>query len=194
MDEREQRIVATAIELASVGGFENVRLRDVAASSGVALGTLYRHFRSKEDILVSALAQAVAELEESLRLHPAPGDTATERVSAFFRTAVWFFCSRANLSRAVVRALTSGEPELTGKLASFQANGARMIIAALRGRAEGPDERPATPLEAALADVLNHVWLAVLVAWAGGLHSEDVMIQKLGLAVDLLLRGARGDA
>ena len=40
-----------AIELAERGGFEGVRLRDVAAHADVALGTLYRRFRSKEDLL-----------------------------------------------------------------------------------------------------------------------------------------------
>ena len=40
MEERAQRIVDTAIELAERGGFEAVRLRDVAADAGVALGTL----------------------------------------------------------------------------------------------------------------------------------------------------------
>ena len=40
MEARAQRIVETAIELAEKGGFEAVRLRDVAADAGVALGTL----------------------------------------------------------------------------------------------------------------------------------------------------------
>ena len=37
MEERAKRIVETAIELAEAGGFEAVRLRDVAAHAGVAL-------------------------------------------------------------------------------------------------------------------------------------------------------------
>ena len=39
MEDRSRRIVETAIELAERGGFEAVRLRDVAAHAGVALGT-----------------------------------------------------------------------------------------------------------------------------------------------------------
>ena len=37
MEERSRRIVETAVELAEQGGFEAVRLRDVAAHAGVAL-------------------------------------------------------------------------------------------------------------------------------------------------------------
>jgi AcrR family transcriptional regulator len=50
-----RRIVDAAVELAESGGFEAVRLRDVAERSDVALGTLYEYFRSKEDILLLAL-------------------------------------------------------------------------------------------------------------------------------------------
>ena len=54
-EERTRRIVATAVELAEEGGFEAVRMRDVAAHAGVALGTFYKRFRSKEDLLIAAL-------------------------------------------------------------------------------------------------------------------------------------------
>ena len=55
MEERSRRIVDTAIELANRGGYEAVRLRDVAADAGVALGTVYKRFESKEAILLAAL-------------------------------------------------------------------------------------------------------------------------------------------
>ena len=49
---RRERIIDATVELADEGGFEAVRLRDVASASGVALGTVYRNFTSKEDLLV----------------------------------------------------------------------------------------------------------------------------------------------
>ena len=55
MEDRTRRIIETAIELAERDGFEAVRLRDVARLAKVALGTVYRRFQSKEDILVAAL-------------------------------------------------------------------------------------------------------------------------------------------
>ena len=64
VEERTRRIVETAVELAESGGFEAVRMRDVAAHAGVALGTFYKRFRSKEDLLVAAL-----EMESDRRGH-----------------------------------------------------------------------------------------------------------------------------
>ncbi len=55
MKARRDRILDVAVALAEEGGFENVRQRDVASRAGVALGTLYKSFRSKEDILSAAL-------------------------------------------------------------------------------------------------------------------------------------------
>ena len=67
---RLRRILAAAVALAERGGFEAVRLRDVAQESEVALGTLYKYFHSKEDILLLALAEEVERLEAAMVQHP----------------------------------------------------------------------------------------------------------------------------
>ena len=79
MEERSRRIVDSAVELAEQGGFEAVRLRDVASRAGVALGTLYRRFRSKEDLLLAALHQELGDLRERVEHRPPEGDTPLER-------------------------------------------------------------------------------------------------------------------
>src|SRR5215468_12072123 len=72
---RMRRIVDAAVELAEQGGFEAVRLRDVAERSDVALGTLYKYFRSKEDILLFALAEELERLEAAIVARPIEGGT-----------------------------------------------------------------------------------------------------------------------
>ena len=90
MEERSRRIVDAAIELAEQGGFEAVRLRDVAAQANVALGTLYRRFRSKEDLLLAALELQLSAQEHRLRAAPPPGASQLERVTGFFEAyTIW---------------------------------------------------------------------------------------------------------
>ena len=84
LEERAKRIVDSAVELAEQGGFEGVRLRDVASHAGVALGTLYRRFSSKEDLLLAALERETRDLERRVSLRPPRGTSGTERVAAFF--------------------------------------------------------------------------------------------------------------
>jgi AcrR family transcriptional regulator len=183
MQERVQRIVDTAVDLAEQGGFENVRLRQVASTSGVALGTLYRHFRSKEDLLLAALAQEMRALEEHNEQRPPIGDTPLERVTLFFRHATRAFCRKPNLARAVLRAVASGDHELTEKVARFHSNLEAMVVAALRGEDAGSGD----DAELATAGVLEDVWFSALVGWAGGLHGQPAVVEKVHKAAGLLL-------
>ena len=191
MEERAKRIVETAVALAEEGGFEAVRLRDVATHAGVALGTLYRRFRSKEDLLVAALDLETGEMERRVERNPPLGDSPLDRVVAFFSTATRAFFGRPNLARAMVKAAASGDPELAKQVASFHERVEKMVVTALRGAEEGPVEAVSPdPMEARLAHSLNLVWFALMVGWSGGLHSENEVIEGMKGVAELLLRGA----
>ena len=49
------RLVQTALELFYVDGFHAVGVDRIASEAGVGKMTLYRHFRSKEDLILAAL-------------------------------------------------------------------------------------------------------------------------------------------
>lgn len=198
---RARRIVDTAIDLAEKGGFEAVRLRDVAAEADVALGTLYRYFRSKEDLLIAALTSEVEGLEARLAARPVPGATPQERVDAFFRGATRGMMRRPRLARAILRAAASGDHELAEKVAAFHSRMSAMILGALHARPAAPPRgRGAaaeavessvpepTPDEAEVAVLLQHVWFACLIGWAGGLLEQDEVVERMSRATDLLLR------
>ncbi len=190
MEERAQRIVDTAIELAERGGFEAVRLRDVAADAGVALGTLYRRFRSKEDLLIAALEAETASLEERIRARLPRGSTALERVSGFFEVATRGICRRPNLARACIRAAASGDPELAQRVAGFQHRVEALVVSALRGRPVrvGADIDEA---ELAIASTLQLVWFASLVAWSGELQGREAVIDQMRKAAAQILPDSR---
>jgi TetR/AcrR family transcriptional regulator, cholesterol catabolism regulator len=184
MEERARRIVETAVELAEKGGFEAVRLRDVAASAGVALGTLYRHFRSKEDLLAAALSEEVTQLEAYMSAHPARGESPIDRVTSFFRTATAGICRRPMLAQAILRASASCQPELAEKVARFHGRMMIMIARALRGNDahNGPE-----PREERIGSVLEQVWFAALVGWGGGLHDQASVIDQVRTAAVLMI-------
>jgi len=192
MEARSKRIVETAVELAERGGFEAVRLRDVASHAGVALGTLYRRFRSKEDLLVAALELETSDLERRVATRPPQGGAAFERVMAFFTMATRGLCRRPNLARAMVKAVASGEPEVATKVANFHDRMGRLILIALRGQgASEPEAGDARgEVEAQLCYSLNLIWFGLLVGWSSGLHSQAAMMDRMGHSAELLLLGA----
>ena len=188
MEERARRIVESAVELAEKGGFEAVRLRDVASHAGVALGTLYRRFRSKEDLLLAALEQQIADIQARVAKAPPDGDTPLERVARFFQMTTRALCRRPNLARALIRSVATGVPGLTQKVTAFHSVIEELITAALRG-APASQTDSITEDERALAFVLQQVWFASLIGWSGGLHDEAEIVAQTRAAALLLLRG-----
>ncbi len=188
MEERARRIVETAVELAEEGGFEAVRLRDVASHAGVALGTLYRRFRSKEDLLIAAFELETADLERRVAQRPPRGDDASERVRAFFGMATRGLIRRPNLARALLKAHAAGDPQLAKRTAAFHERLHDMVIAALRGARRV--EAVPSEAERLLARALTRVWFSLLLGWAGGLHGQSTVIDEMGDCAELLVLGA----
>ena len=188
MEERSRRIVEAAIELAEKGGFEAVRLRDVAAHADVALGTLYRRFRSKEDLLLAALDLLVADHERLATIEPPDGHTPLERVTTFFETITEAICGRPNLARALVRSVASGAPGLTLKVSAFNTRVEDLITSALRGVDCERAGKPPSDDERRLAYTLLLVWFASLTGWASGLHDPGAIVGHTRVAAELILR------
>jgi AcrR family transcriptional regulator len=194
VEERARRIVETAVQLAEQGGFEAVRLRDVASHAGVALGTLYRRFRSKEDLLIAALELETRDLERRVRQRPPQGANSRERVAAFFGIATRGLIRRPNLARALLKAAACGEPDLAKQVAAFHDRMEGMVVAALRGPDAAASSAGATlpdEQERELARALTLIWFALLVGWSGGLHGQDRVIEQMSGCVDLMLLGAQ---
>ncbi|MBW2509258.1 MAG: TetR family transcriptional regulator, partial [Deltaproteobacteria bacterium] len=173
MDDRAKRIVDTAVALAERDGYQAVRLRDVAATAQVALGTVYKRFASKEEILIAALEQESEKLLAKIGKKPVPGDDQIERIQFVFTALTKGLLRRPNLAKALVRSLASGDPNITERVASFHALITALVMAAIRGEAAddiaewGGD---ADEKERTIASILQNVWFASFVGWAGGLH------------------------
>jgi len=107
---RRQRIVGAAMRLAAAGGYDAVRMKRVAARAGVALGTVYRYFASKDHLLAEALVAWGGVLGERLRLAPPRGASPGERVAQVFRRMARGVEAQPELGVALTRALLSCDP------------------------------------------------------------------------------------
>lgn len=99
--EREQAILAAASQLAAEGGMAAVQIAAVAERAGVAAGTVYRYFPSKND-LVAELMNAVAARE--LKAMRAAADAAPGPLSAL-ASAIVTFASRSLAERKLAWAV-----------------------------------------------------------------------------------------
>jgi AcrR family transcriptional regulator len=197
MKARRDKILDVAVALAEEGGFDNVRQRDVAAKAGVALGTLYKSFRSKEDILTAALDREAEMLERRMEAKPAVGANRIERVGTFFNIITRGLCRKPKYARAVLRAMASGEPEVALKVAAYQERITGLIIAAMRGvgRLAYSDAKgsPPSKKEAQMAFALQQFWFAALVGWSAGLVSVNEAVDQMRRIAIVLDRGIDDD-
>lgn len=196
MDQRADRIIESAIALADKGGFQAVRLRDVAKDAGVAMGTLYARFRSKEDILVAALESQVEGFEKVIHEYAITGESELDRVTTFFTLATRALIARPQFAQAVLRSVSSGVPEVADKVLRFRHRVTTLVVASMRGRTprevleeDGVDG--AAEVERRVAFLLQQVWFANLIVWMGGSASEEDIVAETAAAAELLLAGAR---
>jgi len=192
-----ERIFDVAIELAEEGGYDNVRQRDVAARAGVALGTLYKRFRSKEDILSAALERETAKLELKIEKLPVKGTNLEERLVGFYGVVTRALVRRPHFARAVLRAMASGQPEVAKHVVAYQGRMTAMLVATMRGvgRLTYGDATVAPPTEREqnLAMLLQQNWFASLIGWSAGLHPQSEVIEHVRMALGYYLKGMEWD-
>jgi AcrR family transcriptional regulator len=61
------RIVATAIELFSARGIDDVKVEEIAETADIGKGTTYNYFKTKEDIIVAFIVDAERQVQAKLR-------------------------------------------------------------------------------------------------------------------------------
>jgi TetR/AcrR family transcriptional regulator, fatty acid metabolism regulator protein len=65
--EKPQQIIDAAIRVFARHGYYNSRVSDIAKEAGVASGTIYLYFKTKDDILVTLFREKMAEWVAFLR-------------------------------------------------------------------------------------------------------------------------------
>ena len=177
---RRDRVLQTALTLGRSGGYDAVQMREVANEAGVALGTIYRYFSSKDHLLAAALVLWVEDLERLVTRKPATGDTTTERVLSIFKRAHLAMEREPRLSEAVVTALVSPDPGA----ADCQR---QMTIIMTRTIALGLGDDLDPEMRADTARILGHVWFSSLVGWVLGWTNIGQASREVEIASHLML-------
>ena len=110
--ERATRILDAAADLLVRHGYRRVTIDDVAAGAGIGKGTVYLHWKAREQLFSAVFARevlyAVDELCQALRQDP--------RTCLLHRFARTYFLAIVN--RPLLRRFLLGDPDLLGKLTS----------------------------------------------------------------------------
>ena len=90
--QRREQLIDTAIDLFAKHGFHATGIDRILAVSGVSKKTLYRHFRSKDELILAALRKYDGLFRNNfMREVESRGTTPKERLLAVFDAArAWF--------------------------------------------------------------------------------------------------------
>src|SRR5215470_10941348 len=83
--DKRERILAAAERIFARHGFFAARVSEIAREAGVADGTIYLYFKSKDDLLISLFENRMKQVNDKLRQAIA-GKPPTEQLRAFIQT------------------------------------------------------------------------------------------------------------
>lgn len=159
---RRRRILHTSAQLAGRGGFDTVQMREVAESSGVALGTLYRYFPSKVHLLVATMRDQLERLQETLRKRPPTGADPAARVAETLMRAFRAMQREPQLADAMVRALIFADHSVSEEVDAVSRLTTAIILDAMGLTG------PPTPEQLSAVRVIEHTWHSALITWLSG--------------------------
>ena len=178
---RRRRIIDAATELAAEGGYDAVQMREVAARADVALGTLYRYFPSKEQLLVAGMVEQVELMRQRLLERPSPGTTPGERVADALKRATRGLQRNPNVTSAMLKSLiASGDGTVSEMMQPIKEHMTSIVMSAM-GHPE-PDDH-----DRDVGEVIGHVWMASLLWWVAGHAPAGHVDEVVGTAVRLLM-------
>lgn len=187
--QRRRRIVQTAAALAVRGGVEAMQMRSVAERAGVALGTLYRYFPSKMDLVVAVVTEELDLLESGIVRRPPTADTAAGRAVDVLLRATLGLMREPELADALVRSLVMAEVtiELDTRITDLVWRVATDSLAQVGvEEADGSGiDRGST--EYVLAGALTSVWIFELTEVLRGRRDMDEVERRLRTTADRLL-------
>lgn len=145
---RRQRIIDAAKELLSNQPYEQIQMRDVVKAAGVALGTLYRYFSSKEHLYAVVITSWVAPKPERLA---GPDEPAVERLRAKMHYVITAFERRPYFYAAQVTLSSTTEPVVRDLISDWSARSNTWLLEDLGSL----DEQRATDLARMLFAINN---------------------------------------
>ncbi|MTE18831.1 TetR family transcriptional regulator [Streptomyces sp. TRM43335] len=181
---RRRRILEASAELARRGGFEAVQMREVAESSNVALGTLYRYFPSKVHLLVATMYDQLERLHGTLHSRPPREAEPAARVAQTLLRAFRSLRRDPNLADAMLRAFTFADRSAGPEVDAVSRLTAAIVLDAM-GRREPP-----TPELLSVVRVVGHTWHSALIAWISGRASVEQVHTDIGTVCALIPGGA----
>jgi TetR/AcrR family fatty acid metabolism transcriptional regulator len=98
---KRERILDAAIKVFAAEGFYNAKVSQIAQAAGVADGTIYLYFKSKDDLLIQLFEDRMEQVNTSLRQALATETSAAARLGRVVRLHLDFVASNREMAEVI---------------------------------------------------------------------------------------------
>jgi AcrR family transcriptional regulator len=102
-EKRENEILIEAVNVFSKNGYRTTDLQKIADNLGIAKGTIYLYFKSKEKLFQTAVDYSTARLAERIEFEVLNTDSPLDRIKAIVRAHMLFFSEEYALAEIIAR-------------------------------------------------------------------------------------------
>ena len=99
--DKEKRLEKVVLETFSAKAYYKVNMRDISDKSGISLGTLYKYYKSKEELLFYFVNKGLSELSERLIDHLQGIEDIKEKLRKVSWVALDFYERNSELGKIV---------------------------------------------------------------------------------------------
>lgn len=187
---RCQAIRDAAMRVVARKGYDHVTVQDIADEAGIAKGTVYLYFKSREDILEKTMTLSFSELQTRIREAIETGGTFAEALGRVVETQLQYFEEKQEFFRLyLAMAEPLGQRRLR-KHAVYRTHIAQLVTmvetAAKKREIRG---EPAERVAIAIASVVRDIGMQRMTEKPARPLSEDIEFVR-----DFICRGiARGE-
>jgi TetR/AcrR family fatty acid metabolism transcriptional regulator len=190
--DKPQQIIEAAVRVFARKGYFNARVSDVAREAGIAAGTIYLYFDTKEDILVTMFREKMAAFVDAVRRAIAEEPDAVAKLRRLIRLHFQILQDDPQLAEVVQIELRQGQKLFRGAAsqeisAYFALIGSVFEEGAAAGRfASGLPVKVATKMLFGAMDQMATSW----VLGKRGYH----LVDTADTVADVFLRGVAADS
>ncbi len=186
--DKRERILAAAVRVFARKGFYATRVSEVAHAAGVADGTIYLYFKSKDDLLVSLFEHHVERLLAFLAAELPRAPTASDKLKRIIEVQLGLLEGERDLAE-VITIILRQSTKLMKEYAAPKFSAYLDVIARVvaDGQSSGELRNDVSPHLAARA--IFGMLDAITMTWALGKADRGGLARASGQLAELVLRG-----
>ncbi|MEE8211948.1 MAG: TetR/AcrR family transcriptional regulator [Acidiferrobacterales bacterium] len=119
-DNRRQRLLDTAARLFRQHGYHATSMRDIASAVGMLPGSIYYHFASKDELLVTVYREGVSRIAERLDAAVAGKKEPWQQLEAACIAHLQTLLDHSDYAQVVIRVLPDDAPAVRVRLAALR--------------------------------------------------------------------------